>query len=324
MPRVSRSRGRRRLSRSRLARGLTRAERRSLAHASRLALSIEGVTGVDFGVAYREGRPTGKLAVRFHVARKRTKVPADQRLPARVHDIPCDVVQAVYQCHGGTATDSLDPIRPGISIGNSLRGSNGTLGAIVFDGETTAPCLLSNWHVLSASLDAAPGEAITQPGPRHPGARRVGQLLRSTDLDHGLDAAVAQLDKKVKLDPRVLGLDRELAGVAEAAFGMNLVKCGVATGLTHGIVDGTGAYLIDYSPFGDGLRWMDGVRITIDFDAPDDEISLRGDSGSVWLDPATNEAVALSFAGEDNVGPSAEYALAHPLSPVLERLGVRL
>jgi hypothetical protein len=51
---------------------------------------------------------------------------------------------------------------------------------------------------------------------------------------------------------------------------------------------------------------------------------MSGDSGALWLDADTHAAVALLFGGEDEVGPTAEYALAHPIGVVLERLRVDL
>ena len=65
---------------------------------------------------------------------------------------------------------------------------------------------------------------------------------------------------------------------------------------------------------------MDGVRLVPDPAHADDEVSLNGDSGALFVDPEANAAVALLFGGEDGVGPQAEYALAHPLAIVLERL----
>ena len=65
---------------------------------------------------------------------------------------------------------------------------------------------------------------------------------------------------------------------------------------------------------------MDGVRLIVDPTAAEDEISLAGDSGAVWVDVATNHAVGLHFAGEDGLGPLAEYALAHSMPRVLSAL----
>lgn len=52
---------------------------------------------------------------------------------------------------------------------------------------------------------------------------------------------------------------------------------------------------------------------------PNVEISMGGDSGSVWVDEASGKAVGLHFAGE--VGDDPEFALAHDINPVMARLG---
>ena len=81
---------------------------------------------------------------------------------------------------------------------------------------------------------------------------------------------------------------------------------------------------MDYTAFGDAKRWMDGFRLIVDPEVKQDEISLAGDSGAVWIDLATNRAIGLHFAGEDGLGPLAEYALAHPLPRVFGALQIGL
>jgi hypothetical protein len=69
---------------------------------------------------------------------------------------------------------------------------------------------------------------------------------------------------------------------------------------------------------------MDGIHIILDPDHPSPEISMEGDSGAAWIDQKTGVAVALQFAGEDGLGPTAEYALAHPISRVFQLLNLRI
>lgn len=67
---------------------------------------------------------------------------------------------------------------------------------------------------------------------------------------------------------------------------------------------------------------MDGIRLRRDPDYPETEISLAGDFGAVWVNAETGRAVGLHFGGEDSLGPSEEYALAHPIRRVLELLSI--
>lgn len=53
--------------------------------------------------------------------------------------------------------------------------------------------------------------------------------------------------------------------------------------------------------------------------------AIRNDqTGAAGVKADDGEAVALHFAGEDGLGPTAEYALAQPVGRVLEPLDVRL
>jgi hypothetical protein len=308
---------------------MDRKQREALNQAKRLAVNVAGIEGVDFGLLYRAGRSQPrKLGIRFHVRRKLplNELSGHNLLPSQIAGIPCDVIQASYQPHALRPTDMVNPLQPGISIGNLPRQATGSLGAFVRDAQTGAICVLSNWHVLCASVEAATGESICQPGPQHLGVnvpREIAKLLRSADLSHGLDAAVAGVGADIAIERVPFGLQSAPAGVAEPAIGMRAIKSGVVTGVTRGKVDGIGgSFPLDYTAFGDTRRWMDGVRLVIDPEGQSEEISLKGDSGALWIDVATNQAVGLHFAGEDGLGPLAEYALAHPLPAVLNALQV--
>lgn len=293
----------------------------ALAGAKRLALRFSGVTGVDYGYKYQAGVRTMQLCVRFHVARK---LPPDalrshEVLPVELGSVACDVIQARYAPHGSPRA-RFDALRPGISIGNVARGSTGTLGAIVREAGSGRLCLLSNWHVLCGTTGAQPGESISQPGSLHLGSgpeRQVAALERWLDLRHGYDAAIAVLSAGIANDSSVFDLGIRIGGMEEPTLGLALVKAGATSGVTHAMVDGVeGTFEIDYSGFGDQKRWMDGCRLTPDARNPEDEISVAGDSGALWINPETRCAVALHYAGEDGVGPTAEYAIAHPISRI--------
>ncbi|HXM45233.1 MAG TPA: hypothetical protein VN924_28600 [Bryobacteraceae bacterium] len=308
---------------------------RALAHAKRLALGIEGITGVDFGQAYKDGKKTRRHGIRFHLAHKlhRSAVAKSQLLPKELHGFPCDVIQAAYQPHATTAIPqsprtAFDPIRPGISVGNVLRTTTGTLGAIVRDaGPGRVACILSNWHVLCGSIQCVPGETVSQPGAFDAGnslARVVASLARWARISTGCDAAIAAIDNGVGFEPQELTSGLAPARISKPKLNQKLVKSGIATRLTHGVVDGLGgSYKMDYSAYGDQVRWMDGIHIVAGPDRQEEDISLDGDSGSVWIEAETGNAVALHFGGEDGSGPLADYAVAHPMSRVCELLNIQ-
>lgn len=302
----------------------------ALQRAKRLATSIPGVKGVDLGYIYKNGVKTRKRGIRFHVERKVALAALEERqaLPKDILGVPCDVIQAKYAPHALSPRSLFDPIRPGISTGNPLRNSTGTIGLLVYDEQTNATFILSNWHVLCGSTAAEPGEPITQPGPRHLGSmppRNVAELSKWTSLSNGYDAAIAQVVPGVSFDEGAFGSNLIALRIGKPKVGMQLVKSGVSSGVTHAVVDGIdGSFEMDYTNFGDQVRWMDGIHLVPEPSQASDEISLEGDSGAVWIEPQQKLAVALHFAGEDGLGPLAEYAVAHPLSRVLELLDVSL
>lgn len=297
--------------------------------AKRLARHVPGIRGVDFGWGYKNGLRKRRLCVRFHVENKRLDVdlPVQERLPKEVAGIPTDVVVASYDLHG-TPRQAVDPMQPGVSIGNLDRGSSGTLGGFATDNATQARGVISNWHVFCANRYAKVGDTICQPSPFHAGsqiARKVASLDRWLDLAVGYDAALAMLDPATQIDDGIFKLGLKIVGTEKPKLGLRLVKCGATSEVTSAVIDGIdGAYPVDYSLLGDEKRWMDGFRLVRENGQGPDEVSLRGDSGALWVNPLTNKAVGLHFAGEDEVGPLAEYALAHPIERVLDLLGITL
>jgi hypothetical protein len=292
----------------------------------RLAQRHAGVTGVDYGYLYRNGVRTRRRGVRFHV---QTKLPveelaATQVLPSTIAGLPCDVLQAAYS-PSASPQGPCHPLQLGVSIGNLDQDSTGTLGLLVRDRLSGKAAILSNWHVLCGSTQARVGNVLVQPGPRHMGSgapRPVAQLERWLPPSTGLDAAIGLLEPGVLWEQALFGGLIAVKGVVSPRLGMKLAKFGAMSNLTQGVVDGArGAYVIDYSACGDGVRAMDGVRLTRDVQSPTDEISLEGDSGAVWVD-RSGRAAALHFAGEDGRGPTAEYALAHPIERVFALLHV--
>jgi hypothetical protein len=298
-----------------------------LLKALRLAQSVSGIVGVDYGFVYKNGKRLKTQGIRFHVRKKvpPSEWPATAVIPKQLDALRCDVVQARYSLQANPK-GICNPIEPGVSVGNLSRLRTGTLGMFVLDTVNQKPAVLSNWHVLGGAIHAKSGDEICQPGPLHTGTmppRIVGKLERWAPLDTGCDAAIALLSNGATKDQKLFDDTTVIRGVEPPQNGMKLIKYGVNSHLTHGMVDGIGgSFQMDYSDYGDTRRWIDGIRIVADPEFPESEISLAGDSGSVWVNRATNNAVALHFAGEDGLGPTAEYALAQPLPRVFSLLGV--
>jgi hypothetical protein len=300
-----------------------------------------GVTAVDVGFKITDGKLQDDVAVRVHVERK---IPASElsktelfnetgKTPKKVKGIPVDVIEATYapstapialdDVDAAVAVDrrsEVDPLIGGISCANR-RVTAGTLGAIVFDRTTCKPMILSNWHVLAGSAAAAVGEDILQPG-RVDGGTEVVATLTKMRLDSRMDAAVATLNGARSYSRDILGLGA-VKGIDTPTLGMNVVKSGRTTGITEGIVDGVSlSTSINYTDPG-VVAFSNQVRIVPRPPWPqvNYEVSMGGDSGSVWLNEANDKAIGLHFAGEVNPSPAAENAICSPMAPIATELG---
>lgn len=300
-----------------------------------------GVTGVDVGFKIRDDKLTKDVALRVHVARKLPIEALDKRevftesgSPEKVGGFPIDVIEASYAPARQLAPaelqdledidrmERLDPLVGGISVGNP-RITAGTLGAIVWDRTDGSVCLLSNWHVLAGSPDAAGGEPIYQPGSFDGGtpADTVATLARSR-LDTDMDAAIARLNG-VRGYSRDIAELSPIAGIVRPALGMQVRKSGRTTGVTEGIIDGlsfSGAITYDHGP--NTFHGQIHIVPRPPWPAVDYETSKGGDSGSAWIDVATNKAVGLHYGGETNPAPTSEMALANPMYKVAASSGL--
>lgn len=308
----------------------------------------ENVTGVDVGFRYDKGKRTNQMAVRIHV---REKIPehaleAAEIFPKTIDGVPIDVIQAVYTPHPqssvldpsslepdalDTARDAIDrrrrfdTLQPGISIGY-VAVTAGTLGAFVYDRQTSRRGILSNWHVLAGSNDARPGDPIVQPGPKHGGRApqdTVAYLERFLLDTHG-DAAFALVNESRQFDDTQLETDIRITKVRQVRVGDVVSKSGRTTAVTRGLVEGIGQYTLTYP--GVGARIIAGFKVVAEEDGnPNDlEISSGGDSGSLWFAVADSHGVGLHFAGEQDTTPGEEHALACHLGDVLIQLDVTL
>ena len=299
---------------------------------------------VSLGLPEKDGEVVeDELAIRYHVQEKYTpfeleaalasgQTQSDLAQPITVgrFRIQADVVQGKYAPHlwqrptpwwrppaSNPRMARADPMRGGISISDEFHNAFATLGGKVIDRATGAEMMLSNWHVLVAEWTARPGQRIYQPG-RLDGGTRADSVarLRRDAMGVNLDAAVAALDGSRRLINDQLGLG-PLTGVASAQLGMEVAKSGRRTGITHGrVTDVEGTARIRYGTIDRIIRRVFTIEPRRSFE----EVSDSGDSGALWIDPATMQAVGLHFAGSN----MPERALAMDLLTVLDALDVDL
>jgi hypothetical protein len=104
----------------------------------------------------------------------------------------------------------------------------------------------------------------------------------------------------------ILGIGK-LSQPVVPTIGMRVLKSGAETGVTEGRIIKVTAEEVEIAPPGM---------------LPGYELSEGGDSGSIWVDAATNSPVALHFKGSDRGTP--ERAYGRPIQAVLDALGVQV
>ncbi|VVO77423.1 hypothetical protein [Pseudomonas fluorescens] len=303
---------------------------RALQKAFKIAAKFPFVTGVDFGLALKEGKKIKRLAVRFYVVKKLPEEVLDSKhiLPKEIDGIRCDVIEARFVAHG-VPDYYTDYLQPGLSIGNEIRRTSGTAGPCVIDNVSGRIGFLSCWHVMCGGLGSKRDENIVQPGTAHEQepARLRAHVERFLDLDDGYDAALALLPVDSSFEATPWGMSKSIVGVERPRRNMKVYKVGAETGLTYGVINSEmeGSYDIYLGEYGAGIKTFKGFKVELPDDAKADaEVSIRGDSGALWVNADTDKAVGLNFGGVDKVGSSFEYALSHQLVDVLKHLKVSL
>ncbi len=298
-------------------------------------LQRDGVTAVDLGFKWSDGQMTDQLSIRVHVAQKKAPDALTEAdlFPKELDGIPVDVIEATYDIQ--TTMDSewadaqleaavdgrgqrFDEIPLGVSIG-SPRVTAGTLGAKVFDPSTREAMILSNWHVMVGSPDTQAGDPVWQPGKLDGGTQNDVIANVSRWVLGPFDAAVAKVSETRPIVAKTLE-DKPIEDVTTPRLGMFVWKSGRTTGYTEGFIDGVMMITsLNYRAM--GVRELRSVmRVVPRPGSPPGEVSLGGDSGSIWVDEQSGKAVGLHFAGE--VGNAPEFALANDIVSVLDHLEV--
>lgn len=261
-------------------------------------------------------------------------------------------------------------IRPGTSCGVRFGrcgdGATGTVGAIV--SKDDKPHILSTAHVLARTNGFLLGAPILCPGPidlpllagdvshgqagghgqsKHAGHRALSSLetfqrARLAEIvplwlerPNLMDAALAEIVEP-PFDPSIVEIGRLTSRSAIQPFrGMQVMKYGVATGLSRGVVVDTD--FDGYVDFPTGaLRFDNQVLIEGDDESA---FAWEGDSGALIVTrfawdrggPCQGEQVTLAVAlivgfsmPEATTEPPRSFCLATDLSLILSRLGADL
>lgn len=178
-------------------------------------------------------------------------------------------------------TLAFRPLRGGIAILNAAVNESGTLGFIA-TSDGMDRWVVSAYHVLCPAGVAFDNQAIHQPAAN--AATPSIARLRQGHEDPQLDCAAALVNVGIPCIPEVLGLGT-IRGPVQPVVGMEVVKSGIATGVTEGIIHRIKGDVIE-------IEAPQGFASSYD-------LSSTGDSGSLWVSKANHEAVALHYAGTD-------------------------
>jgi hypothetical protein len=197
------------------------------------------------------------------------------------------------------------PLSGGIEIYVPRVDEVGTLGFLARDEAANEDWwLVSCYHVLvgGPSTVPVPDEGVLQPASAASPAAFVDALRAESSLD----CATARIRPPMPVTPAILGIG--IIGVpAEPEIGMRVIKSGAASGVTEGIIEEiSGNDVIIAGPPG--------------FDA-NYELSLPGDSGSIWLSQKDHSPVALHIRKGE--GPR-KTAAAKRIIPILQTLRLRI
>ncbi|MFK4599290.1 DNA/RNA non-specific endonuclease [Streptomyces pristinaespiralis] len=308
-------------------------------------LSDPNVSSIGIGYKEKNGKRGKELALQFTVDKKVRPEGLDElrtaEIPATIDiggvPVPTDVVQRSYKPHFLVVAEGetpqrqkrVDPVRPGVSVGN-IKVTAGTFGCIAFDRNDGSPCVLSNWHVLNGRKGEL-GDVVVQPGTADDSRiamNRLGRLKRA-HLGRVGDCAVSTVtDRAFTRD--ILDLDVTPTKLGEPQIDDKVVKSGRTTGVTHGLVRRPFALVgINYGG-SVGVREIECFEIGPDprHPADGDEISLTGDSGSVWMFTTrsgrpTDVMAGLHFGGEGDGDPE-DRALACFPQAVFDELKITL
>ena len=293
---------------------------------------LDGVTGVDVGYKYSNGKRTDEITIRVHVKKKKKKVSEKEMIPSTINGIKTDVIEMeihpqmlskkVEEIKAFADTTTYSTVKGGISIGpeRTIGGYvfTGTLGCLVKDNTTNNPALLSNFHVMCVDNNWNVGDYMCQPSrvdTGTPGTDRVGALQRAV-LSSKVDGAISTLSGRPS-DCSIVEIG-DVKGTASAVLNAAVKKRGRTTLLTEGFVDAINATVnVNYGSSIGVKTFTNQIGIRPNTSVSE-KFSQKGDSGSVVVNNE-NKIIGLLFAGND-----AGYTYINPIAAVLSELNISI
>jgi hypothetical protein len=272
-----------------------------------LLMDYPGVINVGIGLAIKENVITNEPAIIVAVNKKRksNELVNNELIPKQINGIRIDIIET-NPIDQGDPYGKFDKLIGGISISNSRLRGLGTLGGIFYDKKTNKPVGITNWHV-AKRLRGRVGDRIVQPGGANANDNTIGTL---TDWDKSYDCARIDLTARaIEIYSKQNHVKEDLKGLGIPMVGMPIRKSGARTGLTYAVIQ---------SIFGTDINIVPNPQKT----PKDTEISMSGDSGSLWTsdDGSDLRAIALHWGGDLN----SYMAYAIDINKVADLLNIKL
>lgn len=282
--------------------------RRPYAIAVHRYLPRSNVLGISVGPRTRGDRIDWEDIV-LRVRVKEKKDPdrlGDDVIPAVIDGVETDIIEGTgsFQADRGSPlplgrtdpcrTDRCDPLVPGVSIGVDDH-SAGTLGMFVrHQGDL---CILTADHVIAPN-DNGRNRLVYQPSPKDDPNRRNNLIGSTYERFSYSGVALVRCDTKRKIENVPVGANERLHGTRWPQIGDILKKSGRSTGIIYAKVCALSNPCWNCTP-GFELKPVDDRT---------SEISMGGDSGSIWYDPETYEAIGVHCCGDADCDSSKERA----------------
>ena len=288
-----------------------------------------GVQGLGIGDKLTHGEPTGELALRVYVEKKKPRAKVANPVPKvvvvpGVGDRITDVIE-LGRVVPELFTERVRPAMPGSGLGHTAV-TVGTFGCLVRrKGDANGLYVLSNAHVLANEGMAVAGDGILQPGSLDGGSSDGDSFARLTDFvpfeftetsfPNLVDAAIAKVRRRSWAGPKLRILDVAPAGVSKTVRrGMHIKKVGRTTDYTTGVITDVHLRLaLKYHR----LSGSGGARVGFRDQVLCTRYSAGGDSGSVVLNN-NDKIVGLHFAG------AASGSVFNRITHVLELLDIEV
>lgn len=283
------------------------------------------IRGVGFGVKRVRGRRTDAPCLIFYVSRKyaRHDLSNRERIPSELtlRSLGTHLLTDVVVMRGRPRAHAAANLRPGYEVAHA-DGEPGTMGLLVRRSDAPGRFALSCSHVLALGGTAAPGSIVETPCSVDPdptvnafGTLELFTKLGTTGVFRE-DIALARVD--VPSRPRLYPDGAVPQSIYPASLGfddtMETELWGSVTPRAAGVVSG--------ASWSGKLSVPHVGPVTFAGLVPYKTACAEGDSGGVVLRRGTTEVLGLHVGGTKSAG--LQQAFFMPLSPVFDRLGLRL